>query len=421
MKVIAFDSWTIGAFHFKEIASLLKSKNINFELIHTGSWGNDKKNDNISTHYDFLAKDIRFYNTNDIEIILKKECPDLVIFLSLDTFTHRAFNIYCKQKKIPTILLYHGLIAIQDNDSGGSFKLNFKSQAEFIYKRLLKLIFFVLPNYALCLVRTKKQLSYWLNFLKDIFRIAFSSNRNSKLYYDSQTDKVCIYTKADLIHCMETYKITEEKISIVGNPDLNKFKLKESDFLAYNISTSAKEIIYIETGLIYVGYVFESIDEYIKHLVNTRDKVRELGLDFSVKLKPMNNDKYFQIIDQLQSNGINCIENNDLINRLRNCKACIVEPSTITLIPCLMGLPVLKAKYDKLDKVKYGEIINKYPNSYDLVNLNILDSVLQKINSNSFTDCEKMKNWFNENSGPLPSSEMPNRVVENIVKLISNK
>ena len=160
MKVIAFDSWTIGAFHFKEIASLLKSKNINFELIHTGSWGNDKKNDNISTHYDFLAKDIRFYNTNDIEIILKKECPDLVIFLSLDTFTHRTFNIYCKQKKIPTILLYHGLIAIQDNDSGGSFKLNFKSQAEFIYKRLLKLIFFVLPNYALCLVRTKKQLSY---------------------------------------------------------------------------------------------------------------------------------------------------------------------------------------------------------------------------------------------------------------------
>src|SRR2546427_574082 len=123
-KVIGFDGWTLGAFHYQRLVEALKAKGLALTLIHLGSWGNDMGRPKEEQMGNLQVRDISFYGGKSFPEILALEDPAAVIFLSTDTFLHRAFNRYCRQSRVPTINLFHGIRGVVDNDDGLPFSMN---------------------------------------------------------------------------------------------------------------------------------------------------------------------------------------------------------------------------------------------------------------------------------------------------------
>ena len=132
MKVIAFDSWTGGVRNFKRLIKPFNSRGIDFFVLHTESYSDaaispEQVIDNV------LYRDITHYGSLDPLDIVSLEKPDLVLFLSTDTFAHRAVNRFCLFLGIPTIHLYHGILSVQFLVSGKpQFKSGFLSWIFFI-------------------------------------------------------------------------------------------------------------------------------------------------------------------------------------------------------------------------------------------------------------------------------------------------
>jgi hypothetical protein len=209
---------------------------------------------------------------------------------------------------------------------------------------------------------------------------------------------------------MEKYGYSASDIYTVGNPDLSSFGLSPEQLgsVFRSARTTESEIIYIDTGLIYAGMVFENEDDYFSHIISTRDSLSEQNLKLSVKLHPDHFRTNFP--ERLQSNGIDVLNNENFLTRLQNCTAALVEPSTASLIPALVGLPLLLVKYGKLEKQFYGPVLLDYPRARLLHNVSALYDVLVEEGSH-FNETE-VSYWIKKNAGPLPPELMPRRVAE---------
>ena len=90
------------------------------ELIHFGSWGDDKNRKKIENIEGITVKDISYFGSKSIEEILKIEKPNLIGFLSTNSFPHRAVIRYSRKLEIPTFHLFHGLDQFMEITSKGS-------------------------------------------------------------------------------------------------------------------------------------------------------------------------------------------------------------------------------------------------------------------------------------------------------------
>jgi hypothetical protein len=160
--------------------------------------------------------------------------------------------------------------------------------------------------------------------------------------------------------------------------------------------------------------VFQDEAEYINHLHSTYQKLVAQGFHMIVKLHPA----HFKsgVPAALNQLGIEICQNADFVSRLKKSTAAIVEPSSAAMIPALMGKPVLLAQYEKLSEQRYGAVLTNYPRARFLKDLEDTTGVLET--ENSELNYIAFKEWFNENSGPLPAEDMPHRVVEAVSKVI---
>ena len=157
-KVLFFDSWKGGLRSFLRLIPAFHENDISARLIHLGSWGNEDvliKDENIQG---LSVRDISYYKNKNLLNILKEEKPDLVIFLSTHTFSHRAFIRYCQFLNIPTINLFHGYVRVQDVENvKGAYKVKIGAYVLFVIKRLPKLIYKTIPTYLRSLIRQKRK------------------------------------------------------------------------------------------------------------------------------------------------------------------------------------------------------------------------------------------------------------------------
>jgi len=418
MKAVGIDSWTGGAKFYGALYTALKDKNISLKLLHLGSWGTDKGAPVFGSEGELPVIDVSYYKGMSISEILMSEKPDIVVFLSTDTFAHRAINRYCMFHDIPTVHLYHGIMNALPQNVVRGYKVKIVSQLKFVMSRVMKMLLKVWPLYIDSLVTTDAKLSDWIRFLKDNIDLALAR----KLIVsapDSKATNCCIFTSADKSHAESKYGYDNSEIKIVGNPDLPKFGFSESHLgrgLKADRSPS-NELFYIDTALIFRGAVFATKDEFLAHLIEVRDAAESLSLVLVIKLHP----QHFRtsLPDELESNGIGVIRGDDFADRLANSKAAIVETSSAALLPALCGIPVFLAKFGKLHDQKFGDLFETYPRKFDLVELHDLS---ESLNSCDFVDCKvKCQDWIIENAGPIPFSKMPQRVAEVVYSLALKK
>ncbi len=418
-KVIFFDSWKGGAHNYSRHLSAFKDAGIESMLLHLGSWGNEDEYEKEEHLNGLKMRDISYYNGKGFEEIIIEEKPDLVLFLSIHTFAHRAFNRYCQKHGIPTILLYHGLIRVQDvdNKKKSAYKTNPLSYGLFILKRVPKLLQYTFPCYIRSIYATGGKINDYVGFINNIIQV-FTRPATFQVSSDSKTTRCLIYAKPDRLHAHNIYNFQEDEIAEVGNPDLMAFGLKQEMIggLLRKDQNGFTDVMYLDTALTAAGLVFQSQSEYIKFILDTHQTLQKYGKKLILKPHPDTRKTYN--LDVFKDGGVEVIDNSKMIERLETCCCALTEPSTISLVPALMGLPLLLVGYDKAESLSYGEVLKSYPRANLINNLTGINEILTR--TSSFNNIEDTLSWINTNSGPLPSEKMPERVTENVLQLIES-
>jgi len=418
-KILAFDSWTGGVIHYARLMPELRKKHIELMLVHIGSWGSDMGRPKEESLQGILVRDVCFYDNPDFENILKTEKPDLVLFLSTQTFAHRAFIRFCKKLKIPTVHLTHGIFSSMALESGRFYKMNLLSYGKFILSRVVKMFKKVWPTYLGALLRTSGGNKDFLNFIRDNINLLLS--RDAPLADDGITDQVLIYTAADLDYAISNFRSPHTNIKIVGNPDASRFGLTEEliNLFSKEQFQKNKDVVYIDTSLILRGAIFQDFEQYRAHLMETNQAFRDLGRRMFVKLHP--NFDGTGIPQRLRAVGLEICPHERFLEHLRNSCCALTEASTAGLMPAYMGLPVFLAQYGRLKEHQFGSIFSTYPRAVFLRDLPELknyfcdDSELKKIFN------KDISKWVDFNLGPRPLDAMPRRCVEAFVSLMKER
>jgi hypothetical protein len=417
--IIGFDSWTGGARYFGMLVSAFEAKGFNLKLIHLGSWGNDRECEDEFFIGKLLVRDISYYKSNSLEHILEVEKPSAVILLSTDTFAHRAFIRYCKKRSIPTLNLYHGLVGLTEQVSGSAmYAVARIAHLRNIFSKLRKLLRHTLPCYIEALVKTNAKTRDWKRFYLDIYYMAKNDNFFRSASDDSRTNKCAVHVQADVVHAMNFYKFPQEDIFVVGNPDLNLFGFVESMIGKWaKPDPDERLIMYIETGFSSVGLFYSSEEDFVNHLIITSKALAQQGYKMCIKLKPHGSN--VRLIEQrLKLSGIHLVENNTFIDKLMTCSACIVETTSLAMIPAMLGMPLLLAQYGRLKSLGFGSMLKAYPRSYFLYDLSNIRTILEK--DLEISNSTKLFEWIYLNAGSLPPKKMPERVAAVIEKMITN-
>jgi hypothetical protein len=326
-------------------------------------------------------------------------------------------NRYCAEFGIPTLHLYHGVVRVQCTTSKRLNPLNIRRQLALIPERLGKNLSRIWPVYGKALWETGAPLKDWGRFAYDLWLQATGRSYVGRAAGDASTTACCVYTDADVSHAVERYSVPREAVFVVGNPDLVKFGLKHSD-LGVALSPGrpvSREVMYIDTALIEAGSVFGSARDFVLHLQRTAEALAQQGYRLVVKLHPAHGRT--GVPELVEAYQIAQCQPEEFVERLKRCAAAIVEPSTAVLIPALLGVPLLLAQYGKLVGQAYGEVLTSCPRARLLRSIDDAASLLQEIEARA--DADRAWKWIQENAGPLPAEEMPERVARVVEGVIA--
>jgi hypothetical protein len=416
--IIGFDSWTQGAHHFERLVQAMEEEGYKLILIHVGSWGHDRNRPTEEMIGNLLVRDISYYKGLSFLQILKKENPSGVLILSMQAYLHRAFNRYCNYLSIPTMHLYHGLVNVQPASVEKMMPINWKSQFSIFCLRAVDNMTKVLPTYIKSLLKTKASWYEWGWFFRDIYRKFTGTTYYHESALDAMTTICCVYTASDIPHAIQRYRMPINKIKVVGNPDLILFGLKESMMGSYDFYDPliSNEVMYIDTAFIEAGVAYNDKNDFIDHLIETSDALKQQEYNLVIKLHPAH--LFNGIHNSLKELNMNICEKEDFMTRLLKTSAAIVEPSSAALIPALMGIPILLGKYGRLNGLQFGDVLYSYPRAHILNDIHDIRSKIKETQKNPNTTL--CLEWISKNIGPLPAENMPKRVMEVFKSIMQN-
>jgi hypothetical protein len=127
-----------------------------------------------------------------------------------------------------------------------------------------------------------------------------------------------------------------------------------------------------------------------------------------MQLKPHPAQDASALVSQLAGSGIELIDSPRFIEAIEACAAALVEPSTLAMVPALMGLPVFFARYGSVRDLIFGRTLKQYPRGRMLEDISQFGRMLE--DENRAVDRPAVGEWIRSNAGPLPASDMPERV-----------
>jgi hypothetical protein len=383
--------------------------------VHIGSWGSDPGRPSEEVVGGVAFKDVTGYAHRPFDEILDLERPDAVLMLSTQTYAHRAFLRYCRQRGIPTLHLYHGIANVQvTDDTVGSHKIDFASYARYALPKVGKLLKRTFPCYIKSLLATSARPSEWLRFGSDVWRQmrAAPALRASD---DAATTRVAVYTEADVEHAVRVYGVAEKDVIAVGNPDLLRFGVAPGDIGALNRRIDDLDgVMYVDTALSIVGLLYANHASFLEHMRTTASALRAAGKRLLFKPHPAHDIAALE--RELAPAGIEVVGNEQFVARLKQCCACIAEATSVALIPALTGIPLLLAAYGELAEQRFGRVLKAYPRSYLLRDLADFGRLMEADAAN--LDTNAVADWIAHNAGPMPAEHMPRRVVEVIETMV---
>ena len=411
-KIIIFDSWTLGSRHIFRFVPLLVNKGIESCYCHVGSWGDDigRKKEELINNLKF--RDISYYG-NNLKKILDHEKPDMVLFLSLDPMIHRAFNLYVKNYRILSVILYPGLWSVQSYSSLFISPKNFFSHFTSVLSRFYKSLFYSIPIYIKSMIINKSSLIDWYDFFSE-FLFKFFGYIKHVAPKSALIDYAFVFNNFDQQHAMKKFNLPKKNVFVIGIPDFIKFKIKNSQINSYSpesINKNDNYIVYIGSGPRSTLMKFKNPLDYANHIISTAKYLKE-NLNFKLACKlHYSRVKECEILKK--EKNITLINDDNFAYYLKKSRGALVEPSSAALIPIALGAPVFFACYGKLKGIKFGPALLAYPNK----------KIINQLSDISHRSIFKKKNKVNNKTisriiGPQPSSLLPKRITNHLISIL---
>jgi hypothetical protein len=134
------------------------------------------------------------------------------------------------------------------------------------------------------------------------------------------------------------------------------------------------------------------------------------------KPKPHPTAIYESLVESLRGSAVKVVANDEFLPALQECAACIVEATTLALIPALMGIPLFYATYDQLSDLRFGAVLTSYPRGFVLRDLAAVSQMLRT--AAETVDPHEVERWITLNAGPVPIADMPDRVADVVADII---
>lgn len=413
-KIIGFDGWSGGIRHYARFVNDDSYPFVGFKLIHLGSWGAQTDVPEYENIDGVDAYDISYYDTSDFVEILKRETPDCVVFLSTHVFDHRAMLKACRLLAIPTVHIFPGVLGVLAIKSKSIYKFKLLSHLKNIISRLPKLLFYTFKNYVTILARTKSGVSDWVDFAQDLICGALRINQ-TKHSKGSTADLCLVYLESEREIAVQKYGYEKHNVAIIGLPDVTDFKLSESDILSnLDCIKEGGEALYFDTGYIYTGDLFASVEEYVEHILEVRDYLKGMGFGLIFKPKPQKlNPLKDELLRLLGDNGVVVYEGRDVITVAKKCSFVFSEPSTVALVTALLGMPIFLVGFGKFLGQEYGDCITSYPKAHVLEDLAEITCCLDQT-----IEVDQIKTWLSHTFSGNAIKNVPQIINQQISNLL---
>ena len=413
-KVVVFDCWTKGTPHVVRLLDAAARHGLEVVMVHYGSWGDDIERPTEEIIDGLPVRDIRGYA--GFADVLDQERPDAVLLLSLDMLLHRAFNRHCRFRGIPTVHLYSGLWSAQAYDQLGINTPDLARYWRWQMSRATRSLRLVIPTYVAALLQTRARLGEWGAFVAEVWSRLIGS-LTVEVPPDARPGSVCVFNHDDRSHAIEKFRLPPDRITVVGVPDILKFRQLEESIghFAGEFDGEYTDVVYIGTGIRGSRMKIAEDADYVEHLSRTARILKKAGLNLVLKL-------HYSRLDGVKSAAaaagerFDLCDDEDFVARLAASAGAIVEPSSAGLVPILMGKPIYLAQYGRLADLPFGRLLTRYPKASPLVSLDDLAAIggRRRTTSNQRDTIA----WIQSVAGPLPAREMPDRVARVLLAAI---
>lgn len=332
-KIVYLDIWEKGYRNFTRIDDDFVKEGFSTLLVHTGSFYK-KETPKEQRLGSLLVRDIRFYNTNLIKNVIKRERPDVIIMLNLSFIFDRAIVNICKSMGIKLVYLSHGKLISPEFVHEEAEKLNTtiwkNSGRVFCKKNLL-----VLTNY-LSSLKGFHILTNPLRLILGIMRKPSSFLTFPKYTEELEANLMLVYSDQDKELLATNFGFPEKRIKVVGNPEITSFmrapSLSKGSFLQQiGLNETCNYAVYLDDGLVCDKMVTaEQWQENLSEIVQITDS---LGLKLIIKLHPRTNREDY--LSFFESRKIVSINDCDFKNLLEHAEFVISHLST-TIIYALL-------------------------------------------------------------------------------------
>ena len=367
MKVLFFDTWTLGIGNFVPIARELKNKNVDCLLIHRGSMGAEPGRPKEEVIQGIKTRDITFYSSALIHKIFNKEKPDAIVILSSFYILDRAVILSARALGIKTFFLMPGIREVDEEyirTTEYETKFRKLNSIKSKLKKIPKYLTFVIPNYFYSGIKNSKYFLLRLSPWKTLVELFLQPGR--KILYPTPSseihcDKALVYARRYKKFFHEKYGYPLEQIEIVGNPSLDIAHHLIGDFESKahfdkqfreekKIEPNKPIVTYLTTPFVEAGYEGWTPKVRVEQIKEFLDGCAEAGFPLVVKLHPAIKDPAIYELEKT-FNGITIVYTCDLPNLVNISSAIIGHHSSTLLIPIAFEKPLFIPRWGLMSKL----------------------------------------------------------------------
>jgi len=356
MKVLFFDTWTLGIGNFVPIARELENKNVDCLFVHRGSLGAEPGRPKEEVIQGIKTRDISFYSSSLIHKIFNKEKPDAIVILSSFYILDRAVILSARALGIKTFFLMPGIREVDEEYIRTTeYETKFKKLNSIKAKlaKIPKYLTFVIPNYFYSGMQNSKYFFLSLSPWKTLVELFLQPGR--KILYPTPSneihcDKALVYASRYKRFFHEKYGYPLEQIEIVGNPSLDgahdiindqdKKVIFEKQFREQQkIETNKPIVTYLTTPFVEAGYEGWTSKVRVEQIKEFLEGCIETGFHLVVKLHPAIKDPEIYELEKNFSD-ITIVYACDLPSLVNISSAIIGHHSSTLLIPIALEKPL---------------------------------------------------------------------------------
>lgn len=416
--ILGIDSWRGGIKYFLNLHPEFKQSGYKLVLLNFGSWGQDPGHPKYELIQGMEVYDIRFFKAKSFTTILNHFNPQAILFFSLNSILHQSVNIYAIRLKIPTFHVFHGIVSVQSIETENLYKISFSNAFLTLSRAFWRNLTHVLPFFYKALFIAGYMRDSWDLPLQLIQRRVFFKNKLSSPY--TKTNLGFVYIAQDVDIMINAYGNKPSSVSVVGNLDLKVHSIKNTEVAMLctrsnpQSSSIRSNVIYLDTALYHEGIIFKTQSEYLDHLIATNDALRKQSLRLCIKLHPAWNASSLPLL--LFEHGVNVLDAFSTKTAILNAHSVLTEPTSLSILPAVLGAKVALASYGKLKTLQFGTLITSYPAAFHCHEISTYRDCIDNMTINT----SRQLQWIETNKGPWPPHLFAHRVTTTVHEYLTS-